>query len=120
MAEMLEDGFIDYKLAELRAYYKNQRDMMMAALKREFPEEAVFSQPAGGMFVWCQLPETVNATDLLQTAVAQNVAYMPGSAFFHDDSGHNTIRLSFTLATEAQMNEGIKILGEIFNKAIAE
>lgn len=118
LAELLEDDFIDHQLGRLRDYYRKQRDMMMAAVDREFPPEASFTRPAGGMFVWCELPAHVNATELLNQALAQNVAYMPGSAFFCDGSGHNTLRLSYTLANEAQINQGIKILGELFKEAI--
>lgn len=119
LTEVLEDDFIDRQLLQLRHYYRQQRDWMMTALEREFPTEARFSRPAGGMFVWVGLPERVNAAQLLETALDQNVAYMPGSAFFHDGSGQNTLRLSYTLATEAQMNEGIATLGRIFKAALS-
>lgn len=119
VAEVLEDDFMDRQVLRLRAYYQRQRDLMMAALEREMPEEVSFMRPAGGMFVWCQLPEEVDATALLEEALENNVAYMPGSAFYHDGSGHNTLRLSYTLANERQMNEGIATLGRIFRDAVA-
>ncbi|MCB0009146.1 MAG: hypothetical protein KDE04_21920, partial [Anaerolineales bacterium] len=59
-----------------------------------------------------------DATALLEVALNDDVAYMPGAAFYHDGSGRNTLRLSFTLANEAEINQGIATLGRIFRDAI--
>jgi len=119
IVEVLEDDFMERQVLKLRAHYRQQRDLMMAALKREFPAEVKYARPAGGMFVWCELPERLNATTLLEEALDNNVAYMPGAPFYHDGSGHNTLRLSYTLADEQQMNEGIAALSRIFKEAMA-
>ncbi|MFT5193783.1 MAG: 2-aminoadipate transaminase [Cellvibrionaceae bacterium] len=120
LAEVLEDDFMDRQLMQLQTYYRKQRDMMVSALEREMPPEVKFARPTGGMFVWCELPKHIDATQLLKKAIEQNVAYMPGSAFYaDDDQGHHTLRLSFTLATEEQINTGIATLGRIFAEAIA-
>ena len=119
LAEVLEDGFMERQLVTLQNYYRKQRDMMLEALDREFPKEIKYGRPTGGMFIWCELPEHIDATALLEKALEQNVAYMPGSAFFADGSGNHTVRLSFTLATEEQMKEGIATLGRIFKDALA-
>ena len=118
LTEVLEDDFMQRHVVRLRNYYRQQRDMMMIALEREFPSAVRFARPSGGMFVWCELPEQLNATTLLNEALKQNVAYMPGAAFFHDDSGHNTLRLSYTLASQEQIDRGIATLGRIFKRAL--
>ncbi|MFK7804160.1 MAG: PLP-dependent aminotransferase family protein [Anaerolineae bacterium] len=118
LAEVLEDDFMDRQIIKLRSYYVKQRDMMMAALDREFPKEVNYARPSGGMFVWCELPEHISATALLEKAIEQNVAYMPGSAFYPDGAGHHTFRLSFTLANQAQMDEGIATLGRLIREAL--
>lgn len=119
LAEVLEDDFMDRQIMKLRNYYVKQRDMMMAALEREFPAEVKYVRPSGGMFVWCELPEHISATALLEKAIEQNVAYMPGSAFYADGAGHHTFRLSFTLATEKQMNTGIATLGRLIKDMLS-
>lgn len=118
LAEVLEDDFMDRQILKLRSYYVKQRDMMMAALDREFPKEVSYARPSGGMFVWCELPEQLSATALLEKAIEQNVAYMPGSAFYPDGAGHHTFRLSFTLANQEQMDEGIATLGRLIKEAL--
>ncbi len=119
VSELLEDDFIVHHIGRLRHYYKKQRDVMVTAMKESFPSEINYSIPTGGMFIWCELPEQLNATQLLEQAFDKKVAYMPGSAFFHDGSGHHTVRLSFTIVNETQIKEGISLLGGLFKEAIA-
>ncbi|MEM7334987.1 MAG: PLP-dependent aminotransferase family protein [Chloroflexota bacterium] len=118
VADLLEDDFMERHILKLRSYYRQQRDWMLTAVSNYFPSEVQYTRPTGGMFVWCELPNRVNATHLLKKAIENKVAYMPGSAFFHDDTGHHTVRLSFTIASEAQISEGISILGQLFEEAL--
>ncbi|MEM7799670.1 MAG: PLP-dependent aminotransferase family protein [Chloroflexota bacterium] len=120
MAELVEDNFMDHHILKLRNHYRQQRDHMMTAIERYFPAEAAVLSPSGGMFVWVELPKGVDTTALLETALEQDVAYMPGSAFYPDGSGHNTLRLSFTLATLEQIDQGIKTLGVLFKNSLPD
>ena len=47
----------------------------------------------------------------------QRVAFVPGQAFFADRSGANTLRLSFSLADDAKIAEGMKRLGQAIRAA---
>lgn len=114
--ELLEDDFLDGQIRQLCGYYRQQRDWLLAAMDAHFPAGARYGRPAGGMFVWCELPPHLNATALLEEALAQKVAYMPGAAFYPNGGGDHTLRLSFTLATAAQMEEGAARLGGILGK----
>ncbi|TJW23378.1 MAG: PLP-dependent aminotransferase family protein, partial [Mesorhizobium sp.] len=68
----------------------------------------------GGMFVWVTLPEGADATALLARAVKDaRVAFVPGSAFYADGTGRNTLRLSFTLADRRAVSEGIPRLAKL-------
>ncbi|MEM7113274.1 MAG: PLP-dependent aminotransferase family protein [Chloroflexota bacterium] len=116
--QLLEDDFLDRQISQLCGYYRQQRNWMLDAMARHFPAEVRYAKPTGGMFIWCELPAHVNTTTLLEKALAQNVAYMPGGSFYTDGSGQNTLRLSFTLATKEQMKTGIKTLGSLFGEAI--
>lgn len=97
----------------LRAAYGKRRDAMLAALDRYMPDGVTWSRPEGGMFVWVTLPESMDGANLLARAVRDaKVAFVPGGAFFADGSGRNTLRLSFSLADDAQIDAGIRRLGE--------
>lgn len=104
--------------ARLRQVYSARRDRMLTALDREMPAGVSWTRPEGGMFVWLTLPERIDAADLLATSLAtERVAFVPGRAFFADGSNGNTARLSFSCATEAQIDEGIARLGRLIRAA---
>ena len=101
-------------VAGLREVYRGRRDHMLAALAREMPAGVEWTKPEGGMFVWITLPEGMDGADLLARSLeTERVAFVPGRAFFADGSGGNTIRLSFSRADEAAIDEGIKRLGRL-------
>lgn len=102
-------------IQRVRTYYQRQRDVMLEAMDAYFPPGIKYERPAGGMFIWCELPQGADAGELLQEALARKVAYIPGAAFFANGAGQNTFRLSFTLASEEQIRSGIQILGELFS-----
>ena len=70
------------------------------------------------MFAWAELPEHLNANDILDDAIEAGVAYIPGEFFFPDNSGKNTLRLNFTGECAERIEEGVKILGEVFKKYV--
>lgn len=96
----------------LREAYAARRDHLLEALQREMPEGVTWTRPEGGMFVWVTLPKGMDGARLLEKAIREaNVAFVPGQAFHADGSGENTLRLSFSCATEPMIDEGIKRLG---------
>ncbi len=101
-------------VAKLRATYMARRDHLLAALAREMPEGVEWTRPEGGMFVWVTLPKGMDGADLLaQSLKTERVAFVPGRAFYADGSNGNTLRLSFSCANEAQIDEGMKRLGRL-------
>ncbi|MDB5612452.1 MAG: GntR family transcriptional regulator [Devosia sp.] len=97
----------DAQVARTRVVYKARRDAMLAALERYAPPGLKWKKPDGGMFIWLELPDHLDADLLLPQALRQDIAFVPGSAFHADGSGHNTMRLSFSLCDEAQIEVGI-------------
>jgi 2-aminoadipate transaminase len=129
VAEVLKDSFIDRHVPTIRALYKSQCEAMLAALEREFghdghggeadPETLSWNRPSGGMFLWTRLPEGLNAVDLLPQAVAHNVAFVPGAAFYANQPDPRSMRLSFVTATVEQINTGIAALAATVREAQA-
>lgn len=105
-------------IARLCQHYKVKLEAMLEALARYMPEEADWTKPEGGLFVWVQLPAALHTTQMLQRALAHKVAYVPGQPFFADGSGHNTMRLSFALPSLDQIEEGIKRLAHVVKEEL--
>lgn len=105
-------------VAKLRSVYMARRDHLLKALKREMPEGVTWTKPEGGMFVWLTLPEHIDAADLLARSLkTERVAFVPGRAFFADASNGNTLRLSFSCADEAAIDEGMRRLARLIRAA---
>ena len=113
------DNDIDEHIAGIREAYKSQRDRMVSSIEKHFPEEVKFTRPEGGMFIWVTLPERVSALRLFDLAGGENVAFVPGSAFYVDEGGKNTLRLNFSNSNENEIEEGIKRLAKVMKKLLA-
>ena len=110
----------DSHVEMLAETYVARRDAMLAALTRHMPAGVDWTRPEGGMFVWITLPKGVDGTELLEKAVHdKRVAFVPGGAFFADGSGRNTIRLSFSLPSVDEIEEGIERLAAVIGDVIA-
>ena len=116
--EVAQEGFMDAQIGRMREYYHTQRDSMIRSINEHFPPEVKYVVPKGGMFVWCELPDGHDTVDYLVKAIEEKVVFVPGAAFYHDGSRKNTLRLSFSLSTEAEMDEGLKKIGAIFHEAM--
>jgi DNA-binding transcriptional MocR family regulator len=114
----LAETLFDAQVARARAHYRQRRDWLLAALQRHMPPGVTWTRPAGGLFAWLTLPEGNDAAGLLQRALKEaNVAFVPGGAFFFDGRGRNTLRLSYSLPGEAEIERGIASLGRLVTSA---
>lgn len=105
----------------VRATYSARRDHMLAALGAAMPAGVEWSRPEGGMFVWVTLPKGMDGADLLSRAIRDyRVAFVPGKAFHADGSGENTLRLSFSCASFAMIDDGISRLGELVRREMVK
>jgi len=113
VAEVLKDGFIERHVPTIRALYKRQCDAMLEALDREMAGLGVsWNRPAGGMFLWAQLPAGMDAVQLLPKAVDKGVAFVPGAAFYAAQPVQETLRLSFVTSTVDQIRTGVAALAQ--------
>jgi 2-aminoadipate transaminase len=100
--------------------YRNRRDAMLEALERHFPEQASWTRPRGGLFVWATLPPYIDTSDLLAKALRANVAFVPGAAAYVDGrSGSNSMRLNFSGSSADEIREGIRRIGKVVGEQVA-
>jgi 2-aminoadipate transaminase len=119
--EIVKDGFLEEHIRNIRRVYRERRDVMLEALERHFPEGCSWTHPDGGLFLWARVPEDIDTAAVLPRAVAYQVAYVPGLAFYPDPNrGRNTMRLNFSNAQPAQIEEGIRRLGNMLKEVLAE
>lgn len=117
--EFLDANDLDEYLAQLTTIYSGRRDAMLEALDEFFPKEASWTHPHGGFFVWVELPEFIDATEMLAEAINKKVAFVPGRAFFTEGAGANYMRLAFCYPSEEDVREGVRRLGEVVKDQIS-
>lgn len=101
---------VEKHLQEIREMYRKQRNWMISAIEKYFPEEVDFTRPEGGMFLWVTLPSGLSAMDLFNLSIKEKVAFVPGEAFYTENPQKNTLRLNFSNSDEEQIKEGMKRL----------
>ncbi len=108
--EAARDGFMEEHVKLIRKVYKERRDAMLAALQDYFPPEVSWTHPHGGLFVWVTMPPGVDSSRLLESALRQDVAFVPGEPFFPAGDTASHMRLNFSNAQPDQIREGIRRL----------
>lgn len=113
-AEYLEGGHLKGHLPRILELYAERRTAMLAALDECFPPGYRWTEPEGGMFVWVQGPEDVDAEELYDRCIDRMVAFVPGKFFYIADvpGAAATLRLNFTNVDEATIEQAVGVIGE--------
>ncbi|MCP4703815.1 MAG: PLP-dependent aminotransferase family protein [candidate division Zixibacteria bacterium] len=114
--EFIRSGVIDGHIEKLKVNYGAKCQLMLDEMEKHFSSEFTWTKPEGGLFLWCELLESMSASALLPKAIDKKVAYVYGAPFFPDKTGDNTLRLNFSNASHENIIEGIKRLGEVFKE----
>ncbi|OJT50580.1 aminotransferase-like domain-containing protein [Pseudomonas moraviensis] len=108
-------------LSELRDFYRQRRDAFQLALEMHFTDLAEWNMPQGGLFFWLTLKRPLDTRTLLDEALANDVAFMPGEPFFPEpDKHHGHLRLNFSHIDPARLDEGLKRLAAVVRRAQME
>jgi len=115
--ELMRRGILARHIPKICAQYGMKRDVMLSALAEHLPAQVSWTKPAGGLFIWVTLPQKYSVTKLLERAVEEKVAFIPGIPFFLDGSGDNCMRLNFSNASPEQIRTGIARIAKVIAEA---
>jgi 2-aminoadipate transaminase len=122
--EVSRENFLDEHVKMLRSVYRERRDAMFDALAQYFPPEVTWTRPKGGLFLWVTLPLGTDANHLLEEALKENVAFVPGDSFFapdgHMEERNRHFRLNFSNAPPERIYEGIRRLSVAVKTQLAQ
>jgi 2-aminoadipate transaminase len=116
--EVAKGGFLDQHVRRIRAVYGERREAMLSSLARHFPRDVRWTRPQGGLFLWVTLPKGFDTTALLDEAIREKVAFVPGAAFYPCGGGEETMRLNFSYAPPDVIDEGIRRLSQVIKRKI--
>lgn len=109
---------LDEHVAAIKDCYRKRRDVMLETMQKEFPPEAKFTFPNGGLFTWVELPDYIDTKEMAKQCLERNVAYVPGDGFFPDAGHNNCLRLNYSNMPEEKIIKGMTILGEVIKANI--
>ncbi|HSA04637.1 MAG TPA: PLP-dependent aminotransferase family protein [Tenuifilaceae bacterium] len=115
-AKYFEKGYFDKNLATINSNYKVKRDTMVAAFHKYMPSGVKWTEPEGGLFLFVTLPDYMDADELFKVAIEENVAFVPGTVFYCDGGGKNTLRINFSFMSKEMNEEGVKRLANAIKK----
>lgn len=119
-ARFMQEYDLNDHIERVKQVYKKRRDVMLNSMKQYFPTGITYTHPTGGLFTWVELKEGLDAKEILQEAMKENVAFVPGGSFFANGGRSNHFRLNYSNMSEEKIAEGIKRLGKVLAKYYAE
>jgi len=96
-----------------RELYRERRDALLDSMEQLMPAGTTWTVPQGGFYSWVTLPEGLDSKAMLPRAVAALVAYVPGTGFFVDGQGRESLRLSYCYPDPDRIREGVRRLAGV-------
>ena len=108
--EFLRRGRFEPNLERVGGLLRARRNAMLDALERELAGRARWNRPEGGYFLWLELPDELDAAELLPRATDAGVTFVPGTDFGGPPS---SARLAFSFASPEEIDEGVRRLARL-------
>ncbi len=119
-AKYLQNYDLNAHIESIRALYRHKAGVMLDALDAYMPKCVTYTRPQGGLFLWCTLPNEIDASVFVKKAVEKNVFVVPGTAFNCDDTAPSqSFRLNYSMPSDEQIVTGIQILADLIRDMMA-
>ena len=118
LSAFMDEYSLDNHVNKIINVYRKRRDIMIKTMDETFPKSAKYNTPEGGLFIWVELPKTINTKELMVKAIEEKVAFVPGGSFYPNSNTLNTMRLNFSNMNEENIVIGITKLGNLLKKEL--
>ena len=100
--------------------YADKCALMLSEIKAAFPAAISYTVPQGGLFIWCNMPNGMDAGDFAMRLVRDyKVCVVPGSAFaVHPGTHENCFRINFSAPSPEKIKKGIQIAGKLLHEIV--
>lgn len=113
IAAYLEKGGYDRHLRQFRQALAVQQGELLQAVARYFPKGTRATRPAGGYFVWVELPAHIDTLKVHRAALDHGISIAPGPLFSSSGAFRNFLRLNHGHPWNADMEQGMATLGKL-------
>jgi len=117
IASYLEKGGYDKHLRKLRGILQAQQVQFAQAVGHYFPPGTRATRPAGGYFLWIELPQGVDALQIHQQALSHGISIAPGPIFSAKRDFANYLRLNYGHPWDPRMEAAVQTLGKLVSIA---
>jgi 2-aminoadipate transaminase len=119
--QYLEEGNIDANIARACEIYSRKLNLMLDLIDEYFPKEVKTTRPQGGLFLWCDLPAEADGVKFADLALRHELAIVPGQTFMcRTNRPYPGFRLNFSMPSEADIRQGIPVMGQILKAYLAD
>jgi 2-aminoadipate transaminase len=115
LAIYLEKQEMKRSLVWMKKLYGERQQRLYQSLRAGMPEGTQINQPEGGLSLWLTLPGDAFVSELYFRAVRRGVAFVPGEVFFASVPNHRSLRISFGLNSDSELEEGVGRLCSVVN-----
>jgi GntR family transcriptional regulator/MocR family aminotransferase len=103
VAELIEDDEVQRHIRRVKRIYQSRRDLLVNALERSVGDAISFTVPAGGIGLWVQVCEDIDADKWAAASYRRGAAFLTGRAFTIDDRDEPFARLGFACLNEQEL-----------------
>ena len=116
----MAENDLDAHITEIQNCCREKKNAMVAAMNRYLPDEAHFTNPDGGFFLWLTMPAGFDMGAFMKQHLLpeSNISYVPSANLYATSAQVNGARLNFTGPTLEQIDTGIKALGDALKTAL--
>jgi 2-aminoadipate transaminase len=118
LLEFCERGLLSKLIKKKRVVYRKRRDALSRAVEEHFPSGIWGNPPVGGLFRWIDLPQELDALDLLMRTRERGVLFAPDRMFSVEAWERSGLRLGFAYVDDERIRQGIKILGQTMREMV--
>ena len=120
LALLIDSGEYLRSLRRYRSRLMHKWEAACAGVAEHLPwQEMTF--PPGGVSLWMTGPVELDCRRLVDRAEKHGILVEPGDLFFMDpERGRNHFRIGFAAISRRRIDEGLRLLGEVVDKELAE
>lgn len=113
IALYLREGGYERHLSGLRRALAQQQGSLLESLAQHLPADVRIARPAGGYFLWLELPTGPAATAIHERALASGFSVAPGPIFSARRAFRNCLRLNYGHPWTPAASGAVRALGRI-------
>jgi 2-aminoadipate transaminase len=116
--KFLETQAVYGYVERVRLEYKKRAAAMVETLHSLLPQGISFTAPRGGFYIWLQLPEGTNSTEILKKAIEKGTVFVTGKTFDPNGIINDKMRLSFCNTSVEKIREGVPLVVEAIKEVV--